>query len=109
MATGTGKTYTPFQSIWRLWRAGVKKRILFLADRNILVDDPKDKDFIHFGDARHKISSADPSQARDHPHPKEEPKDSGAGMPDSGGKSVGATPQEGVDTTFEPEEDPEAT
>src|SRR5690606_24049590 len=40
-------------------------KILFLADRNILVDDPKDKDFIHFGDARHKITGADPSQARD--------------------------------------------
>jgi type I site-specific restriction endonuclease len=41
MATGTGKTYTAFQIIWRLWKAGVKKRILFLADRNILIDrDP---------------------------------------------------------------------
>ena len=38
MATGTGKTYTAFQIIWRLWKAGAKKRILFLADRNILVD-----------------------------------------------------------------------
>jgi hypothetical protein len=38
-----------------------------------------------------------------------EPKDSGAGMPGSSGKTVGATPQEGVDTSFEPEEDPEAT
>ena len=38
MATGTGKTYTAFQIIWRLWKAGRKKRILFLADRNILVD-----------------------------------------------------------------------
>lgn len=38
MATGTGKTYTAFQIIWRLWKAGIKKRILFLADRNILVD-----------------------------------------------------------------------
>jgi type I restriction enzyme R subunit len=36
MATGTGKTYTAFQIIWRLWKSGVKKRILFLADRNIL-------------------------------------------------------------------------
>ncbi|MGE8451074.1 MAG: EcoAI/FtnUII family type I restriction enzme subunit R, partial [Pseudomonadales bacterium] len=42
-----------------------KPKILFLADRNILVDDPKDKDFIHFGDARHKISAGDASQARD--------------------------------------------
>lgn len=38
MATGTGKTYTAFQIIWRLWKAGVKKRILFLADRNILIE-----------------------------------------------------------------------
>ncbi len=38
MATGTGKTYTAFQIIWRLWKAKAKKRILFLADRNILVD-----------------------------------------------------------------------
>jgi len=38
MATGTGKTYTAFQIIWRLWKSGAKKRILFLADRNILVD-----------------------------------------------------------------------
>ena len=38
MATGTGKTYTAFQIIWRLWKAGRKKRILFLADRNVLID-----------------------------------------------------------------------
>ena len=38
MATGTGKTYTAFQIIWRLWKAGRRKRILFLADRNVLVD-----------------------------------------------------------------------
>ncbi len=38
MATGTGKTYTAFQIIWRLWKSGARKRILFLADRNILVD-----------------------------------------------------------------------
>ena len=50
----------------------------------------------------------DPSQAQDHLHRREEPKDSGAGMPHSG-KTVGATPQEGVDSSFEPEEDPEAT
>ena len=37
MATGTGKTYTAFQIIWRLWKAGRRKRILFLADRNVLV------------------------------------------------------------------------
>lgn len=41
MATGTGKTFVAFQIIWRLWKAGVKKRILFLADRNILVDQTR--------------------------------------------------------------------
>jgi type I site-specific restriction endonuclease len=38
MATGTGKTYTAFQIIWRLWKAGRKKRVLYLADRNVLID-----------------------------------------------------------------------
>ncbi len=55
MATGTGKTLTAFQIIWRLWKAGVKKRILFLADRNILVDQTKINDFKHFGQAMTKI------------------------------------------------------
>jgi len=50
MATGTGKTYTAFQIIHRLWKAGVKKRILFLADRNILIDQTKQGDFKHFRD-----------------------------------------------------------
>jgi type I restriction enzyme R subunit len=49
MATGTGKTYTAFQIIWRLWKAKNKKRILFLADRNILVDQTKNNDFQPFG------------------------------------------------------------
>lgn len=56
MATGTGKTYTAFQIIWRLWKAGAKKRILFLADRNILVDQTKNNDFKPFGPAMTKIS-----------------------------------------------------
>ena len=56
MATGTGKTYTAFQIIWRLWKAGIKKRILFLADRNILVDQTKTNDFKPFGAAMTKIS-----------------------------------------------------
>ncbi|MEJ1388538.1 MAG: DEAD/DEAH box helicase family protein [Candidatus Sedimenticola sp. (ex Thyasira tokunagai)] len=62
MATGTGKTVVAFQVSWKLWNARWncedahrKPRILFLADRNILVDDPKDKTFAPFGDARHKI------------------------------------------------------
>ena len=49
MATGTGKTYTAFQIIHRLWKAGAKKRILFLADRNILIDQPYRGDFRPFG------------------------------------------------------------
>jgi len=57
MATGTGKTYTAFQIIWRLWKAGVKKRILFLADRNILVDQTKTNDFKPFGSAMTKITN----------------------------------------------------
>ena len=56
MATGTGKTYTAFQIIWRLWKARQKKRILFLADRNILVDQTKNNDFKPFGPAMTKIS-----------------------------------------------------
>jgi type I restriction enzyme R subunit len=55
MATGTGKTYTAFQIIWRLWKAGVKKRVLFLADRNILVDQTKINDFKPFGGAMTKV------------------------------------------------------
>lgn len=60
MATGTGKTYTAAQIIWRYWHApstdGKQKRILFLADRNILVDQTKTNDFKHFGTAMTKIS-----------------------------------------------------
>jgi len=56
MATGTGKTYTAFQIIWRLWKSGTKKRILFLADRNILVDQTKNNDFKPFSAAMTKIS-----------------------------------------------------
>jgi len=55
MATGTGKTYTAFQIIWRLWKSRTKKRILFLADRNILVDQTKTNDFKPFGQAMTKI------------------------------------------------------
>ncbi|EHN8898446.1 DEAD/DEAH box helicase family protein [Enterobacter hormaechei subsp. xiangfangensis] len=50
MATGTGKTYTSFQIIHRLWKAGAKKRILFLADRNALIDQTRRGDFRHFKD-----------------------------------------------------------
>ena len=55
MATGTGKTYTAFQIIWRLWKSGTKKRILYLADRNILIDQTRNNDFKPFGAAMHKI------------------------------------------------------
>ena len=55
MATGTGKTYTAFQIIWRLWKSGAKKRILYLADRNILIDQTKTNDFKPFGNALTKI------------------------------------------------------
>ena len=57
MATGTGKTYTAFQIIWRLWKAKSKKRILFLADRNILVDQTMQQDFAPFGEVMHKVSN----------------------------------------------------
>ena len=55
MATGTGKTYTAFQIIWRLWKAERVKRVLFLADRNILVDQAMTNDFKPFGGAMTKI------------------------------------------------------
>jgi type I restriction enzyme R subunit len=57
MATGTGKTYTAFQIIWRLWKSGAKKRILFLVDRNILADQTKTNDFKPFGAAMTKITN----------------------------------------------------
>ncbi|VTU00306.1 dead deah box helicase : Type I site-specific restriction-modification system, R (Restriction) subunit OS=Candidatus Competibacter denitrificans Run_A_D11 GN=BN873_370003 PE=4 SV=1: HSDR_N_2: ResIII [Gemmataceae bacterium] len=64
LATGTGKTAVAFQICWKLWSAKWnatgdatrKPRILFLADRNKLIDDPMSKDFAPFGHARHKIS-----------------------------------------------------
>jgi len=72
LATGTGKTCIAFQICWKLWssrwnRTGEYRRpkILFLADRNILVNDPMAKMFAPFGDARHKIAGGDVSQSRD--------------------------------------------
>jgi type I restriction enzyme R subunit len=56
MATGTGKTYTAFQIIHRLWKSGAKKKILFLADRNILVDQTMQQDFKPFEKIMTKIS-----------------------------------------------------
>jgi len=73
MATGTGKTIVAFQVCFKLWSAHwnrtnhpVKRpKILFLADRNILVDDPKDKMFVPFGDARHKIENGEVIKSRE--------------------------------------------
>ncbi len=55
MATGTGKTYTAFNIIWRLWKTGRAKRVLFLADRNILVDQTMVNDFKPFGAVMTKL------------------------------------------------------
>ena len=57
MATGTGKTYTAFQIIYRLWKSGKKKRILFLADRNALIDQTVRGDFRHFKEAMTTIKN----------------------------------------------------
>jgi len=72
MATGTGKTTTAFQICWKLWssrwnRTGDHRRpkILYLADRNVLVDDPMVKDFAAFGDAVHKISGGEVIKSRE--------------------------------------------
>jgi len=72
MATGTGKTFVAFQICWKLWssrwnRTGEYRRpkILYLADRNVLVDDPKDKTFTPFGDARIKIGEDELSYGRE--------------------------------------------
>jgi type I restriction enzyme, R subunit len=72
LCTGAGKTAVAFQVCWKLWSSGWspkgrtrKPKILFLADRNVLVDDPKDKDFSPFGDARFKITGGEISKSRD--------------------------------------------
>jgi type I restriction enzyme, R subunit len=58
MATGTGKTYTAFQIIWRLWKSGQKKRVLYLADRNVLIDQTMVNDFRPFKNVMAKLSTA---------------------------------------------------
>lgn len=63
MATGTGKTYTAFQIIWRLWKSKARKRILYLADRNILIDQTKTNDFKPFGSAMTKITNREVNKA----------------------------------------------
>ncbi len=72
MATGTGKTVVAFQICWKLWtarwnRVGEHRRpkILYLADRNILIDDPKDKIFAPFGDPRWKIEGGEVNKGRE--------------------------------------------
>ncbi|WP_407283261.1 DEAD/DEAH box helicase family protein [Methanolobus sp. WCC1] len=55
MATGTGKTYTAFHIIWRLWKSKAKRRILFLVDRDVLANQAKTKDFKPFGNAMTRI------------------------------------------------------
>jgi type I restriction enzyme R subunit len=65
MATGTGKTYTAFQIIWRLWKSGTKKRILFLADRNVLIDQTMVNDFRPFTKAMAKLSTKAKTIKRD--------------------------------------------
>ena len=72
MATGTGKTFVAFQICWKLWESKWnsrgeprKPRILYLADRNILIDDPRDKTFVPFGDARWTIENGQASKSRE--------------------------------------------
>jgi len=72
MATGSGKTLVAFQICWKLWSVRWNKtgeyrrpKILYLADRNILIDDPKDKDFAPFGDARWKIENGQANKSRE--------------------------------------------
>ena len=72
MATGSGKTDVAFQICWKLWsirwnRTGEHRRpkILYLADRNVLIDDPKDKIFAAFGEARHKIENGEAVKSRE--------------------------------------------
>ncbi|MDL1895258.1 DEAD/DEAH box helicase [Anaerolineae bacterium CFX7] len=55
MATGTGKTFVAFQIVWRLWKARRKTKILYLADRNVLIDQAKDRDFAPIGGAAIKL------------------------------------------------------
>ena len=57
MATGTGKTFTSFQFIWRLWKSGTKKKILYLADRNVLIDQTIMGDFKPFGNKMCKVEN----------------------------------------------------
>ncbi len=64
MATGTGKTFVAVQLVWKLWKTGRKRRILYLVDRNILADQPLNREFNIFGDALCKIQG-DPVKSRE--------------------------------------------
>jgi type I restriction enzyme R subunit len=64
MATGTGKTFVAFQIVWKLWKTRRKTRILFLADRNVLVDQAKDRTFTPLGDAATKLQRR-PTKSRE--------------------------------------------
>lgn len=68
MATGTGKTYTAFQIVYRLLKAGLKKKVLYLADRNILVDQSIQQDFAPLEKTIHKVNFAkdDPTKITSH-------------------------------------------
>lgn len=68
MATGTGKTYTAFQLVYRLLKSGMKRKVLYLADRNILVDQSIEQDFAPLSKVIHKIdvSKDDPSTITSH-------------------------------------------
>lgn len=68
MATGTGKTYTAFQIVYRLLKAGLKKKVLYLADRNILVDQSIQQDFAPLEKTIHKVNFAkdDPTTITSH-------------------------------------------
>ncbi len=72
LCTGSGKTAVAFQICWKLWQArwnirgdSRQPKMLFLADRNFLVDEPMAKDFRPFGDARHRIAHGNPVKSRD--------------------------------------------
>lgn len=65
LATGTGKTFTSFQIIYRFWKTRDKKKVLYLADRNILIDQTMRKDFKPFGDAMEKIDNKNISTSKD--------------------------------------------
>ena len=72
MATGTGKTTTAFQICWKLWQqrwnlksASRHPKILYLSDRTILVDDPMNKEFAAFGEARHRIAQGEVVKSRE--------------------------------------------